>query len=328
MTEQTEQNPEVLQDLPAGADPGSHVAPPDVATPGPPHGPDESAAVDAGAADEAEKADQADHDHDHGFMVPDVAPAPDSSAPVLEEPRAEAAASQPAAETAGQPDVPGDAEAESSEPTMRVKSGKPARPKSASPKVRKAAAAPAVVSDVPKSENMNWYILKVQSNREESIRESLLRRVSIQGLDRYFSEVIVPTEKVTEFKSGKKRVIKRKLYPGYIVVHMEINEDTWFLVRETPGIGDFTGASGVPSAMLPHEVERIIAKQEEKSEKAPDLKIPFAKGDRVKVIEGNFENFEGEVDAIDKTNGRVTVMITIFNRTTPVEFEYWQVESV
>jgi transcriptional antiterminator NusG len=204
-----------------------------------------------------------------------------------------------------------------------------AKPAPRPSKARKAAAAPAtVLSDAPKSENMNWYILKVQSNREESIREGLLRRVSIQGLDRFFGEVIVPTEKVTEFKGGKKRVIKRKLYPGYIVVHMEINEDTWFLVRETPGIGDFTGASGVPSTMLPHEVERIIAKQEEKSEKAPDLKIPFAKGDRVKVIDGNFENFEGEVDAIDKTNGRVTVMITIFNRTTPVEFEYWQVESV
>jgi transcriptional antiterminator NusG len=215
--------------------------------------------------------------------------------------------------------------AASANAVVRSKAAEAARPV----RSRKAAApAPLVVSDVPKSELMNWYILKVQSNREESIREGLLRRVSIHGLDRYFGEVIVPTEKVTEFKGGKKRVIKRKLYPGYIVVHMEINEDTWFLVRETPGIGDFTGASGVPSAMLPHEVERIIAKQEEKSEKAPDLKIPFTKGDRVKVIEGNFENFEGEVDAIDKTNGRVTVMITIFNRTTPVEFEYWQVESV
>ena len=199
--------------------------------------------------------------------------------------------------------------------------------KSEGPKPRKAAAEAPIATDVPKSEAMNWYILKVQSNREESIREGLLRRVAIQGLDRYFGEVIVPTEKVTEFKGGKKRVIKRKLYPGYLVVHMEINEDTWFLVRETPGIGDFTGASGIPTPMLPHEVERIVAKQEEKSEKAPDLKIPFMKGDRVKVIEGNFENFEGEVENIDKTNGRVTVMITIFNRTTPVEFEYWQVES-
>jgi transcriptional antiterminator NusG len=206
---------------------------------------------------------------------------------------------------------------------------KPKPVKSESPKARKTAAAEApVATNVPKSESMNWYILKVQSNREESIREGLLRRVAIQGLDRFFGEVIVPTEKVTEFKGGKKRVIKRKLYPGYLVVHMEINEDTWFLVRETPGIGDFTGASGIPTPMLPHEVERIVMKQEEKSEKAPDLKIPFTKGDRVKVIEGNFENFEGEVENIDKTNGRVTVMITIFNRTTPVEFEYWQVESL
>jgi transcriptional antiterminator NusG len=206
---------------------------------------------------------------------------------------------------------------------------KPKPVKSEAPRSRKAAAVEApVATDVPKSESMNWYILKVQSNREESIREGLLRRVAIQGLDRFFGEVIVPTEKVTEFKGGKKRVIKRKLYPGYLVVHMEINEDTWFLVRETPGIGDFTGASGIPTPMLPHEVERIVMKQEEKSEKAPDLKIPFTKGDRVKVIEGNFENFEGEVENIDKTNGRVTVMITIFNRTTPVEFEYWQVESL
>jgi transcription termination/antitermination protein NusG len=214
--------------------------------------------------------------------------------------------------------------------TVEKKSAGRAKPETARPhKSRKAAAAePASAPETPKSQNMDWYILKVQSNREESIREGLLRRVAIQGLDHFFGEVIVPTEKVTEFKGGKKRVIKRKLYPGYIVVHMEINEDTWFLVRETPGIGDFTGASGVPTPMLPHEVERIIAKQEEKSEKAPDLKIPFTKGDRVKIIEGNFENFEGEVDAIDKTNGRVTVMITIFNRTTPVEFEYWQVESV
>ena len=93
------------------------------------------------------------------------------------------------------------------------------------------------------------------------------------GLDRYFGEVIVPTEKVTEFKGGKKRVIKRKLYPGYLVVHMEINDDTWFLVRETPGIGDFTGAAGQPTPMLPHEVAKIVAKtgrKERRSAEAED----------------------------------------------------------
>jgi transcription termination/antitermination protein NusG len=179
-----------------------------------------------------------------------------------------------------------------------------------------------------KSDKMDWYILKVQSNREESIREGLLRRVAIAGLDNFFGDVIVPTEKVTEFKGGKKKVIKRKLYPGYLVVHMEINDDTWFLVRETPGIGDFTGAAGHPSPMLPHEVARIVAKHEEKSEKSPKLKIAFREGERVKINEGTFENFEGEVDAIDEQNGRVTVMINIFGRSTPVELEYWQIESL
>jgi len=180
----------------------------------------------------------------------------------------------------------------------------------------------------PKSENMAWYILKVQSNREDSIREGLLRRVKIAGLDFFFGDVIVPTEMVTEFKGGKKRVVKRKLYPGYLVVQMEINEETWFLVRETPGIGDFTGAAGHPTPMLPHEVSKIVARQEEKSEEAPKLKINFNTGDRVKINEGTFENFEGEVDAIDQTNGRVTVMINIFGRSTPVELEYWQIEAI
>jgi transcription termination/antitermination protein NusG len=180
----------------------------------------------------------------------------------------------------------------------------------------------------PKSDKMDWYILKVQSNREESIREGLMRRVAVAGLGYYFDQAIVPTEKVTEFKGGKKKVIKRKLYPGYLVVHMEINDDTWFLVRETPGIGDFTGAAGHPSPMLPHEVARIVAKHEEKSEKAPKLKIAFRQGERVKIKEGTFESFEGDVETIDETNGRVTVMINIFGRSTPVELEYWQIEAL
>ena len=187
---------------------------------------------------------------------------------------------------------------------------------------------PAEEKEEEKSGQMDWYILKVQSNREESIREGLLRRVAIAGLERYFGQIIVPVEQVTEFKGGKKRVSKRKLYPGYLVVEMEINEDTWFLVRETPGIGDFTGAAGHPTPMLPHEINRILARQEEKTDEAPKLKIAFRAGDRVKINEGTFENFEGEVDTIDQTSGRVTVMINIFGRSTPVELEYWQIESI
>jgi len=174
----------------------------------------------------------------------------------------------------------------------------------------------------------NWYIIKVQSNREDSIRDGLLRRIKIAGLDSFFGDIIVPTEMVTEFKNGKKRVTKRKLYPGYIMVNMVINDDTWFLVRDTPGIGDFTGAGGKPVAMLPHEVSRLLAKQEEKTDEAPRLRINFKSGDRVKINEGTFENFEGEVDSIDEANGRVTVMINIFGRSTPVELEYWQIEAV
>jgi transcriptional antiterminator NusG len=174
----------------------------------------------------------------------------------------------------------------------------------------------------------DWYILKVQSNREDAIAEGLQRRVAIAGLQDYFGEIIVPTEMVTEFKGGKKRVVRRKLYPGYIVVNMAITDDTWFLVRDTPGIGDFTGAGGKPIAMQPHEIAKLIAKQEEKTEEQPRLKISFKTGDRVKINEGTFENFEGEVENIDETNGRVTVMINIFGRSTPVELEYWQVENI
>jgi transcriptional antiterminator NusG len=175
---------------------------------------------------------------------------------------------------------------------------------------------------------MDWYILKVQSNRENSIAEALQRRVKVEGLEDLFGEIVVPSEMVTEFKGGKKKVVKRKLYPGYIVVHMAINDDTWFVVRETPGIGDFTGAGGKPTPMLPHEVQRIITKPEEATEEAPRLKIGFGVGDRVKIIEGNFESFEGEVGTIDDASGRITVMIQIFNRTTPVELEHWQVETL
>ncbi len=177
---------------------------------------------------------------------------------------------------------------------------------------------------------MDWYILKVQSNRERSICDGLRRRVVIAGLDRYFGEVIVPTEDVAEYKNGKRRVVKRKLYPGYIVVQMAINDDTWFLVRETSGIGDFTGSAGRPTPMLAHEVERIVqaARPEEDGKQAIKTVIPFKQGDRVRIKEGTFENFEGDVENVDEANGRVTVIINIFGRSTPVELEHWQIESV
>jgi len=174
----------------------------------------------------------------------------------------------------------------------------------------------------------DWYILKVQSNREKSIMAALKRKIAVEGLDDFFGDVIVPMEKVTEFKSGKKKIVERKLYPGYIVIHMHINDDTWFAVRETSGIGDFTGSGGKPTPMLPHEVARIIQSDDEEVEESPKLNISFKIGDRVKVKEGTFESFEGEVNSIDEHSGRVTVMINIFGRSTPVELEYWQAEQI
>lgn len=176
--------------------------------------------------------------------------------------------------------------------------------------------------------DMQWYILKVQSNREDSISEALQRRIMLQGMEKWFGEVVVPKEQVTDFKGGKKRVVSRKLYPGYILVQMILNDETWYLVRETGGIGDFTGSAGRPSPMLPQDVAKLLHKEEEQATEAPRLKINFKKGDRVKINEGTFENFEGEVEQIDEANGRVTVMLSIFGRSTPVDIEYWQIESV
>jgi transcriptional antiterminator NusG len=176
-----------------------------------------------------------------------------------------------------------------------------------------------------------WYILKVQVNREESIRRALERRVKVAGLERFFGEIVVPTEDVAEYnKSGKRRIVKKKLYPGYLMIHLALNDDTWFLVRETPGIGDFTGSAGKPTPMEPHEVQRIVmaSKGVESGESPVKTAIPFKSGDRVRVKEGYFENFEGDVESIDEANGRITVMINIFGRSTPVELEHWQVESV
>lgn len=181
---------------------------------------------------------------------------------------------------------------------------------------------------------MNWYILKVQVNREKSICDALMRRVKQAGFDSYFGDILVPTEDVREFtKSGKQRIVKRKLYPGYIVVRMLINDDTWFLVRETPGIGDFTGAVGKPASLTQQEIDRIIAttrppQDDEESEEAIKTSIRHKVGDRVRVKEGYFQNYEGEVSKVDERNGRIEVMINIFGRPNPVELDHWQVEDV
>jgi transcriptional antiterminator NusG len=185
----------------------------------------------------------------------------------------------------------------------------------------------AVDDDDPAPE-LVWYVLKVQSSREDTIRDALERRVKIQGLQRYFGRIVVPTEKTIEIRNNKKRTIERKTYPGYIMVEMELNEKTWFTVRETPGVGDFVGAHGTPSKMSIDEVEKMLGQQTSKDEKPTTMKINVERGDRVKIKEGPFENFEGTVEEVIETRGLVKVMLIIFNRPTPVDLEYWQVERI
>jgi transcriptional antiterminator NusG len=178
---------------------------------------------------------------------------------------------------------------------------------------------------------MEWYILKVAFNREDSIADALRKRVKMEGEAEFFGEIVVPTEDVATFtRDGKRRISKRKLLPGYIMVNMIINDDTWFLVRETNGISDFTGAAGKPMPMEPKDIERFITKPDEDEEEEAPIKIgiPFNVGDRVRIKEGNFENQEGEVDTVDEANGRVTVIINIFGRSVPMELDHWQVEPL
>ena len=127
-------------------------------------------------------------------------------------------------------------------------------------------ARPSPDDDEPAPE-LVWYVLKVQSSREDTIRDALERRVKIQGLQRFFGRIVVPTEKITEIRNNKKRIVERKTYPGYIMVEMELNEKTWFLVRETPGVGDFVGAHGTPTKMTDAEVNQMLGQETEKTDR-------------------------------------------------------------
>ena len=187
-----------------------------------------------------------------------------------------------------------------------------------------------------------WYVLKVQSNREKSIKDSLLRRIKMEGLEQHFGEIVIPTEKVVETKGGKRKVREQKLFPGYMMIHMELNDETWYLVLGTTGIGDFTGAGGKPMPMSETEVSRMLgrdvpvavdavdgaAASAAAKDAAPQVRFSVATGEHVKIKEGAFESFEGTVDSLDATSGKVKVLIQIFGRPTEVELEHWQVEKI
>jgi len=174
---------------------------------------------------------------------------------------------------------------------------------------------------------MQWFVLRVASGQEDRVRRGLEARVKAKGLEEGIPRILVPTETVTEMKSGKKRTVKRKIYPGYVIVEMEMSESSWFLIRETPGVGDFIGSHGKPEPMSQEEVDKLLGQVQKETEK-PKLKIEFAKGDAVKIKDGPFENYDGVIDEVDAKKGAVKVIITVFNRPTSVELGYWQVESI
>lgn len=174
-----------------------------------------------------------------------------------------------------------------------------------------------------------WYVLRVQTSKEENVKEALERHIKSKGLESVVSRVIVPQEKIAEIKSGKKTVSAKKLYPGYLMVEMELSDETWLAIKEVPGIGDFVGGRRTPTPLEPHEVEKmLILESVVTSDKMPDLNIKFKKGDSVRIKEGPFENFDGLIEEINPVKGNVKVMVTIFGRATPVELEYWQLEPI
>lgn len=177
---------------------------------------------------------------------------------------------------------------------------------------------------------MEWYVLKVTSNREKSVKTSLERRIKREGMEEFFGEIVIPTQKIVDAKGGKKRVVEQKRFPGYMMIQMHLNDESWHLVRDTSGVADFTGAAGKPIAMQPREVEQMLGTQhDEESGAGPTkVKIDLEVGEVVKVKDGPFESFEGTIEAIDETHGKITVLIEIFGRPTPTDLEYWQVEKV
>jgi len=179
-------------------------------------------------------------------------------------------------------------------------------------------------------DGMNWFVLRVASNKESSVRETLLRKVQIEGLEQRVGRIMVPTEKTKTFKQGKQKITETKLYPGYVFVEMRLEpdgripQDVFFLIKETTGVGDFVGTAGRPTPMATHEVEKMLF-DSRRPEEMPTVRMEFKNGDNVKINDGPFAGYDGTVDELLPDKGRVRVLVTIFGRQAPVELEYWQI---
>lgn len=174
---------------------------------------------------------------------------------------------------------------------------------------------------------MQWYILHTLSGAEDKAKANLESKIKAHNYQHLIDKVVIPKEQITEVKHGKKKVLERKFFPGYILIHMDINDDSWLFVRNTIGITAFIGPRRKPSPISQEEVDRILLKAEESKAK-PAPKVNFERGESVRVIEGPFVNFNGTVEDVYPDKGKLKVNVSIFGRTTPVELEFWQVETV
>ena len=173
-----------------------------------------------------------------------------------------------------------------------------------------------------------WYIIHAYSGFENKVRDSIMSEATRMGLDRFVENVEVPIEKVTEVRRGKKVTSDRKFFPGYVLAKLELNDDVYHLVKNTPKVTGFLGASGKPQPITESEAARILNTKEEAAAAAPKqkIKVDYEIGDSVRVLEGPFASFNGIVEELDFDRSRVKVSVSIFGRATPVELEFEQVE--
>jgi transcriptional antiterminator NusG len=169
-----------------------------------------------------------------------------------------------------------------------------------------------------------WYVVHCYSGYEGKVRHNLEQRVETMGMKNKIFDVVIPTEEEIEVKEGKRRTVERHVFPGYILVQMLMDEDSWYVVRNTPGVTGFVGMGNDPTPLRPEEVTQIIRRMEAE---APRVKVTYKAGQRVRIIDGPFNDFIGTVDEIDMERAKVRVMVSFFGRETPVELDFLQVEK-
>jgi len=173
----------------------------------------------------------------------------------------------------------------------------------------------------------HWYIVHTYSGYENKVRDSLRQRADALGMAEAIGEVLIPTEDVVEMRDGNRVISKKKFFPGYVLINMELNDATWHVVKNTPKVTGFVGSATSPVPLTQEEVDRIINQVSVAAEK-PKPKFQFQRGDSVRIIDGPFSNFQGMVDEVNNDRATVKVMVTIFGRSTPVELDFLKVEKL